>query len=80
MSVTNAREVWLKLIVNARAVPRSISLQSLLTILPSRVNGSFKRAVFILMERLAPYGGMKLDRRNAPLSERSRINAAYSIP
>jgi len=46
ISVTNVREIWLKLIANARAVPRSISLQSLRTILPSRIKGSSKRAVF----------------------------------
>ena len=80
ISVTNERDIWLKRIANGSAEPRSMCLKSQRTILPSRINGSFKRGVVRLMERSEPYGGMKVDKRNAPFREMSRIIALYSIP
>jgi len=80
ISLTNTGELWLNLIVNASTLPRSVCLQSLRTIFPSRINGSSKRDASSLMEILAPHGGVKVDKSNAPLSEMSRINASYSIP
>ena len=62
-------ELWLNLIANAPTVPGSVCLQSRRTIMPSSINGFSKGDVFMLTERLAPHGGMKVDQSNAPESE-----------